>query len=981
MKKTDMNTHFNAALYAGTPTLSVLDARGLTVRELAWHRSEAGGLTDTRISRYQHDAAGRLVQSSGPRALTAPDFHWHTGLTGQLLRTQSCDAGRTLMLSDIEGRPVRALSATEVVQRWHYEPDSLPGRLLTITQQNDEGNKVTDRFIHAGSSPEEQHHNLAGQCLRHYDSAGLDALESRALSGVPLSQYRQLLQDGQDADWADENESAWQSAMDTGLYRTRMTADATGAVLTQIDACGNQQRMAFDTAGNLKGSWLHISGQEEQVVIRSLTYSAAGQKLQEEHANGVTTIWQYEAQTGRTVGIRTLRTRSSGTNLLQDLHYQYDPAGNIISLNNRAQKTRFWRNQKVVPESLYSYDSLYQLISASGREMAGLGQQQGQLPAPLIPLPENDDACTPYTQTYQYDRGGNLTRIQHSAAATGNCWQTNIVVSAHSNRALSGHEGITADDIDGFFDTAGHQTILAPGQPLAWTQRGELSTVTAVARETTSDREWYRYNGAGLRVLKMSEQQTKNSTQQQRVLYLPGLELRTRLSAGKATESLQVITLGEAGRAQVRALYWETGLPQEIENRQLRYSYDNLIGSSQLELDSDGNLISLEDYYPYGGTAMWATRNQTEAGYKTLRYSGKERDATGLYYYGYRYYQPGVGRWLSADPAGTVDGLNLYRMVKNNPVRFFDPDGHHPQAREAIRRQVSEEFILDSHMEAIEQASLKSKAAVSFRAAGAATLVALAKGAAAKGHDILEKTIKEKSIQNAYALSGNWQEILNKVNKAGISGYVGHWNEQGLAGIYMSSGHNLGDQVKKVGPHSIYPVDINNLEASLKGLKAQPNWESLPFTGDYDTHDMLTFRGAGKPRTVMVDSSEEKEIINTINREIAGADNYRPFSDKEHNVIRHGPQVNYSSFMLSHEAHEVKKQGGFVGAVARPGEFPLAMVYRGEWSIINNLAELNSFYQQAGAVMKQSWQENGSVSFAETGKGIVRLARQRSIPR
>ncbi|MFV3328655.1 RHS repeat-associated core domain-containing protein, partial [Pseudomonas sp. NY15372] len=84
---------------------------------------------------------------------------------------------------------------------------------------------------------------------------------------------------------------------------------------------------------------------------------------------------------------------------------------------------------------------------------------------------------------------------------------------------------------------------------------------------------------------------------------------------------------------------------------------------------------SQEEYYPFGGTAVWAARNEVEARFKTVRYSGKERDATGLYYYGYRYYQPWIGRWLSTDPAGTVDGLNLYRMVKNNPVTRLDEQG------------------------------------------------------------------------------------------------------------------------------------------------------------------------------------------------------------------------------------------------------------------------------------------------------------------
>ncbi|WP_276307077.1 RHS repeat-associated core domain-containing protein, partial [Kosakonia sacchari] len=38
-----------------------------------------------------------------------------------------------------------------------------------------------------------------------------------------------------------------------------------------------------------------------------------------------------------------------------------------------------------------------------------------------------------------------------------------------------------------------------------------------------------------------------------------------------------------------------------------------------------------------------------------------------------------AGRWLSADPAGTVDGLNLFRMVRNNPITFFDEEGKEAQ--------------------------------------------------------------------------------------------------------------------------------------------------------------------------------------------------------------------------------------------------------------------------------------------------------------
>ncbi|MDJ4625703.1 RHS repeat-associated core domain-containing protein, partial [Salmonella enterica] len=64
---------------------------------------------------------------------------------------------------------------------------------------------------------------------------------------------------------------------------------------------------------------------------------------------------------------------------------------------------------------------------------------------------------------------------------------------------------------------------------------------------------------------------------------------------------------------------------------------------------------------------------------KVIRYSGKERDGTGLYYYGYRYYAPWLCRWTAADPGQEIDGLNLYRMVRNNPLTLTDVDGLMPK--------------------------------------------------------------------------------------------------------------------------------------------------------------------------------------------------------------------------------------------------------------------------------------------------------------
>ncbi|WP_232034169.1 RHS repeat-associated core domain-containing protein [Mycoavidus cysteinexigens] len=565
------------------------------------------------------------------------------------------------------------------IQRWHYEDDTLPGRPLAVSEQTLEQPTpcTTERFIWAGNMQVEKDHNLAGQCVRHYDTAGLNRLDSLSLTRATLSQSRQLLADDQEAHWEGGSEDIWQAMLAEKVYLTQSTTDATGAPLTQTDAIGNQQRLAYDVAGQLMGSWLTLADDDEgeQVIVKSLTYSAAGQKLREEHGNGVVTEYTYEPQTQRLTGITTRRPSGhpSGAKILQDLCYAYDPVGNIISLRNEAEATQFWRNQKVAPASTYAYDTLYQLTRANGREMVNTGRQGSHIPTLMAPLPVDNSVYTNYTRTYTYDPGGNLSQIQHSAPATNNNYTTDITVSNRSNRAVLSQPGLMPDGVDALFDAGGHQKSLLPGQPLVWNSRGELQQIIPVNREEgASDQERYRYGGHGMRVLKIRERQTRNAIQIQRVTYLPGLELRTTHNGTTTTEDLHVLTVGEAGRAQVRVLHWEGTPPSGISNNQARYSYDNLLGSSGLELDGRGEIISQEEYYPYGGTAVWTARSQIEADYKTVRYSGKGRDETGLYYYGFRYYQPWVGRWLSADPAGTVDGLNLYQMVGNNPIARSD---------------------------------------------------------------------------------------------------------------------------------------------------------------------------------------------------------------------------------------------------------------------------------------------------------------------
>jgi RHS repeat-associated protein len=64
------------------------------------------------------------------------------------------------------------------------------------------------------------------------------------------------------------------------------------------------------------------------------------------------------------------------------------------------------------------------------------------------------------------------------------------------------------------------------------------------------------------------------------------------------------------------------------------------------------------------------------AGSSRYRFSTKYFDfETELYYYGYRFYSPGLHRWLNRDPIEENGGLNLYGFCKNDPVNYMDPKG------------------------------------------------------------------------------------------------------------------------------------------------------------------------------------------------------------------------------------------------------------------------------------------------------------------
>ncbi|NOQ26254.1 MAG: hypothetical protein GQ564_12895 [Bacteroidales bacterium] len=124
---------------------------------------------------------------------------------------------------------------------------------------------------------------------------------------------------------------------------------------------------------------------------------------------------------------------------------------------------------------------------------------------------------------------------------------------------------------------------------------------------------------------------------------------------------------------------------QTVENSSLtinpteviRYQYSNHLGSASLELDDLAEIISYEEYHPFGTTSYRSGRTETETSQKRYKYVGKERDEeTGLYYYGARYYAAWICRFVCVDPLQfKYPQLSPFQYAGNDPIGDVDIDG------------------------------------------------------------------------------------------------------------------------------------------------------------------------------------------------------------------------------------------------------------------------------------------------------------------
>lgn len=753
-----------AAAHAGTPTTAHFDALGRPVLTVARNRvvcpgHELDGTEDAIATRVDLDIEGNQLAVLDERAL--PIDHLPVGaveqrvvlrhvydMLGNPLRETGMDTGARWMLGDVTGRPIRAWDSRGHDFTTTYDALRRPvaHAVRGTSAQSDprtlNRDIVVDRIEYGEAAPGAEALNLRTRVLRHADSAGVATNARLDATGTPTAAFDfkgNLLHSTRrfTSDYTAIPDWGADPQLDAETFEASTRYDALNRRVQLIPPHSSLPRSprhviqpVLNEANLLEAVhvWLERPADPAALLdpaaeppspagVAGIDYDAKGQRLRVQHANGATTSYSYDPLTFRLTRLVTARGSAQfpgddpnppvpgwpGTQV-QNLRYTYDPTGNITRIRDDAQQAVFFRNRRVEPGNVYTYDALYRLVQAGGREHLG---QAG------VPVPHSDDdtervgvpsgdaaglfapndgvAMGAYTERYVYDAVGNLLQLRHRGTDPAHPgWRRRftydeaslLAAGQRSNRLSSTRLGNGAGavleeyehDVLGNVVRMPHLGGGQPGANMSWDYAGEFHLAQLGGGGTVH----HVYDASGQRVRKVWE---KAPGLVEERLYLGGSEIFRRHGGpiGPDTATLERETLHVMDDRQriavVETRTLDTGGGDPAPRQLIRVQCGNHQGSAALELDEAARIITYEEFTPYGSTAYQAVRSKTETP-KRYRYTGKERDdETGFTYHGARYCAPWLGRWTSADPRGTVDGTNVYAYARGNPVSYTDPTG------------------------------------------------------------------------------------------------------------------------------------------------------------------------------------------------------------------------------------------------------------------------------------------------------------------
>lgn len=697
--------------HAGTPTVAHLDVLRRPFMTVEHNRllQPEGSHDELYVTRVELDVEGnhRVVRDAVTRdgdpvgrIVARHDYD----LLGTRIHAASMDAGERWTLNDALGKPLRSWDSRGHASRSAYDllrrlthsfvvgaDPARPGAELLI-----------ERVVHGEQHPDAVACNLRGRPCRYFDQAGVIVHDAHDFKGNLVRSSRHTAREYRSAfDWSavdavalpgdsaaafspDSLDAAMASHIE-GTYTTATTFDALDRPRTLTTPDGSVVAHTFDESGLLVRVEVRMSDTPE-MIVSDVAHDAKGRRLRIAYGNATVTTNAYDPRSGRMTALRTMR----GADVLQDLAYTYDPVGNVTSIRDAAQQTVFFASAVVTPDVEYVYDAAYRLVAATGREHAGgAGAAWSWNDSGFVGLPLGQDGgMRRYVERYDYDAVGNIVKIGHQAANAG--WTREYAYEEPSqieplktgnrlSRTTVGHEA------GGYrHDVQGNVTAMPHLPAMVWDCQDRLSATVRQVRADggTAETTHYTYAAGGGRCRKVTDRQAApgvDPTRRKERVYVGAFEVYREYGADGSTVSLERQTLHVMDGDQRIALIETRTVGDDPPPASLtRYQLGNHLGSACLELDAAARVISYEEFAPYGSTSYQALRSQTETP-KRYRYTGKERDEeSGLSLHGARYYAHWLGRWSSADPAGLVDGPNLYRYARCNPVVLTDPGGREP---------------------------------------------------------------------------------------------------------------------------------------------------------------------------------------------------------------------------------------------------------------------------------------------------------------
>ena len=807
------------ALHAATPTVVYFDTLGrifLTVLDNGPDSNLDPQKYRTRVT-LSFAGQQREIFDAKDRMIVRSDYD----LSGNRIHQVSMEAGERWMLVDVAGNLIRTWDSRDHEFRSEYDELRRPVRQW-VRPTGPNSNLQAEVLFETTEYGEGQQNaaalNLRTRIFRRRDTAGIvtnvsanpatGQLEAFDFKGNALHETRQFTQNYSSIiDWSVA------PAMEATVYVTSTRYDALNRPIAITTPDGSITRYSYNEANLLQQVQVDLPALQQPgppvttPFVTDIDYDAAGHRTSITYGNGAETRYQYDPETFRLVHLYTRRgaafTEDCGSPPaplfsapsqppaavpcgLQNLHYTYDAVGNITHLRDDAQQTIYFRNHRIEPHYDYSYDAIYRLTTATGREHLGQNAAGAPLPpsAPthsatrlLTSVSANDgNAMGSYRELYSYDEVGNIVEVIHRGADPQNPGWTRsyryleeslLEPGRQNNRLTATLVGTTTETYStngNGYDPHGNMLRMPHLQIMQWNFKDQLLMTQRQAVNANDEdgllrhgeRTFYVYDALGQRVRKLTELASGQLKDER--IYLGDFEVYRRHGVNAVVRQTLHVTDDKQRIALVETRV--NGNEPNVPQRLIRYQFANHLGSSTLELDHLAQIISYEEYYPYGSASYRAVRSQTETP-KRYCYISLERDEeTALYYAEARYYVSWLGRWISADPIGLRGGVNLYAYADGDPVTLKDDSGAAPEPGAAIAEKAGTDALKKKYAKAGQVVDV-TPANKNLNANGLDTHLVVGKGKAA------QNLIADTKFAGPTKEGGFESEIYSGKKKAG----------------------------------------------------------------------------------------------------------------------------------------------------------------------------------------------------------------------